>query len=130
MSNIRYVRYLCVLIFTNCATLYVYVLEFQMKKNKYICEFTAECLTSSTGTRDNNSVQFIPHVKKRWRRGASPQDVLADEAAVVAVGAGDEQQHLAGVLHAAQPRLDVVGAGLQVAARVPLHVGEVGAGVL
>lgn len=79
---------------------------------------------------DNNSVQFIPHVKERGRRGASPQDVLADEAAVVAVGAGDEQQHLAGVLHAAQPRLDVVGAGLQVAARVPLHAGEVGAGVL
>lgn len=104
--------------------------NFKFRKKKTIYEFTAERLTLPTGTRDNNSVQFIPRVKERGRRGASPQDVLADEAAVVAVGAGDEQQHLAGVLHAAQPRLDVVGAGLQVAARVPLHAGEVGAGVL
>lgn len=35
----------------------------------------------------------------------SPQDVVAHQPAVVAVGAGDEQQHLAGALHALQPGL-------------------------
>ena len=54
-----------------------------------------------------------------------PQDVFTDEPAVVAVGAGDEEEDLSGVLHAAQPSLDGVGAGLQVPARVPLHTGEV-----
>lgn len=57
---------------------------------------------------------------------ALPQDVFTDEPAVVAVGAGDEEEHLPCVLHAAQPGLDRFGAGLQVAARVPLHTGEVG----
>lgn len=56
--------------------------------------------------------------------------MLADETAVVAVGAGDEKQNLACIFHAAQPRLDVFGAGLQVTARVLLHAGEVGPGVL
>lgn len=56
--------------------------------------------------------------------------MFADQAAVVAVGASDEKQHLAGIFHAAQPRLDVVGAGLQVTAWVPLNAGEVGPSVL
>lgn len=55
----------------------------------------------------------------------SPQDVFTDEPAVVTVGAGDEEEELPGALHAAQPGLDRVGAGLQVPARVPLHAGEV-----
>lgn len=54
-----------------------------------------------------------------------PQDVFTDKPAVVAVGACDEEEDLSGVLHAAQPGLDGVGAGLQVPARVPLHTGEV-----
>lgn len=59
-----------------------------------------------------------------------PQDVFTDEPAVVTVGAGDEEQDLPSILHAAQPGLDVVGAGLQVPARVPLHTGEVGPGIV
>ena len=62
--------------------------------------------------------------------GDSPQDVLTHQSAVVAVGAGDEEQHLAGVLHPAQPGLDCVRAGLQVAARVLLHAGEVRPSIL
>lgn len=54
-----------------------------------------------------------------------PQDVFTDKPAVVAVGAGDEEKDLPGVLHAAQPGLDRVRAGLQVPAWVPLHTGEV-----
>lgn len=54
-----------------------------------------------------------------------PQDVLADEPAVVTVGAGDEEEDLPSVLHAAQPGLDRVRAGLEVSARVLLHTGEV-----
>lgn len=61
---------------------------------------------------------------------ALPQDVFTDEPTVVAVGAGDEEEHLPGVLHAAQPGFDGVGAGLQVPARVPLHTGEVGPRIL
>jgi len=59
----------------------------------------------------------------RWE--VLPQDVFADKPAVVTVGAGDEDEDLPGALHAAQPGLDRVGAGLQVPARVPLHTGEV-----
>lgn len=59
-----------------------------------------------------------------------PQDVFTDEPAVVAVGAGDEQEDLPGIFHAVQPGLDGVGAGLQVPTWVPLYTGEVGACIL
>lgn len=59
-----------------------------------------------------------------------PQDVFTDEPAVVTVGAGDEEEDLPSVLHAAQPGLDIVRAGLQVPARVPLHTGEVGPSIV
>lgn len=55
-----------------------------------------------------------------------PQDVFADKPAVVTVGAGDEEEDLPSVLHAAQPGLNRVRAGLEVPARVLLHTGEVG----
>lgn len=54
-----------------------------------------------------------------------PQDVFTDKPAVVTVGAGDEEEDLPSTLHAAQPGLDGVRAGLQVAGWVPLHTGEV-----
>lgn len=54
-----------------------------------------------------------------------PQDVFTDKPAVVTVGAGDEEEDLPSVLHAAQPGLDRVRAGLQIPARVPLHAGKV-----
>lgn len=54
-----------------------------------------------------------------------PQDVFTDKPAVVTVGAGDEEEDLPSALHAAQPGLDRVRAGLQVAVWVPLHTGEV-----
>lgn len=56
--------------------------------------------------------------------------MFTDETAVVTVGAGDEQENLPSVLHAAQPGLDVVRAGLQVPARVSLHTGEVGPSIV
>lgn len=59
-----------------------------------------------------------------------PQDVFTDQPAVVTVGAGDEEEDLPGALHAAQPGLDGVRAGLQVPARVPLHTGEVRPSIL
>lgn len=59
-----------------------------------------------------------------------PQDVFTDEPAVVTVGAGDEEEDLPSILHAAQPGLDIVRAGLQVPARVPLHTGEVGPSII
>lgn len=59
-----------------------------------------------------------------------PQDVFTDEPAVVTVGAGDEEEDLPSILHAAQPGLDIVRAGLQVPARVPLHTGEVGPSIV
>lgn len=59
-----------------------------------------------------------------------PQDVLTHKSAVIAVRAGDEEENLPSVLHAAQPGLDRVGAGLQVPARVPLHAGEICPGIL
>lgn len=54
-----------------------------------------------------------------------PQDVFTDEPAVVAMGAGDEEQNLASIFHAAQPSLDRVGTTLQVLAWIPLHTWEV-----
>lgn len=59
-----------------------------------------------------------------------PQDVFTDKPAVVAVGAGDEEEDLPSVLHAAQPGLDRVRAGLQVSAWVLLHTGEVRPNIL
>lgn len=59
-----------------------------------------------------------------------PQDVLTDKSAVITVRAGDEEENLPSVLHAAQPGLDRVRAGLQVPARVPLHTGEICSGIL
>lgn len=59
-----------------------------------------------------------------------PQDVLTDKSAVITVRAGDEQQDLPGILHTAQPGLHRVGAGLEVAARLPLHAGEIRPGIL
>lgn len=63
-----------------------------------------------------------------WR--VLPQDVFTDEPAVVAVRAGYEEEDLPGILHALQPGLDRVRAGLQVPAWVPLHTGEVGPCIL
>ena len=60
----------------------------------------------------------------------SPQDLVTDEPAVVAVGAGDEQEDLPGTLHAPQPGLDRLRAGLQVTTRVPLHTGKVPPSIL
>lgn len=51
--------------------------------------------------------------------------MFTDEPAVVAMGAGDEEQNLASIFHAAQPGLDRVGTTLQVLARIPLHTWEV-----
>lgn len=52
--------------------------------------------------------------------------MFTDKPAVVTVGAGDEEEDLPSVLHAAQPGLNGVRAGLEVPAWVPLHTGEVG----
>lgn len=59
-----------------------------------------------------------------------PQDVLTDKSAVITVRAGDEEEHLPGVLHTAQPGLHRVRAGLEVLARVPLHTGEIRPSIL
>lgn len=59
-----------------------------------------------------------------------PQDVLTDQSAVITVRAGDEEEDLPGMLHTAQPGLQRVRAGLEVAPGVPLHAGEVRPSVL
>lgn len=77
------------------------------------------------GRRGGSAADRVMGVRGGCLWEASPQDVFTDEPAVVTVGAGDEEEELPGALHAAQPGLDRVGAGLQVPARVPLHAGEV-----
>lgn len=59
-----------------------------------------------------------------------PQNVFTDKPAVVTVGAGDEKEDLPSILHAAQPGLDRIRAGLQVPAWVPFHIGEVSPSIL
>lgn len=59
-----------------------------------------------------------------------PEDVFTDEPAVVTVRASDEEEDLPSILHAAQPGLHGLRAGLQVPTWVPFHTGEVGPCVL
>lgn len=73
-------------------------------------------------------VRLHMSISKTW--AFLPQDVLTDKSAIITVRAGDEEEHLASVLHAAQPGLHRVRAGLQVAARVPLHAGEIRPSIL